>query len=245
MAKKKKVVTKKKAATKKKGAARKKQAGTEKKQVTTEKQSPETDSAEDTAKGLSTMEVPKSVLALHKIADPESRRYALGQTRIENHNGEVGAVVTDGRRMVALFWRERVPESRGLKPVALSYSSAKTLHGQATKAAPIVLRCNDGGESLTASCPNGTSMEVEETEGKFPEWQQTIPPDEEKAVSVKLDLDLFIGMLQAVRDHVVDEEGCSKAEFQILGEEKAVKVTTAQGADGQSGVAVLMPIWKS
>ncbi|MFO8044516.1 MAG: M20/M25/M40 family metallo-hydrolase [Halomonas sp.] len=184
--------------------------------------------------------IPKSVLALHKIADPDSTRYALGQTHITNQAGTACGVVTDGKRLVTLYWREQVPDDHD--PIKMAYDSAKTLHKQVPKDKSITLRCGED-MSLTATCPNGANIVVEKAEGRFPKWQDCVPPDDEQEASVKLDLDLFIGMLNAIKEHVVDDCGNHIAEFQIvrLGAEKAVKVK-AHGENGRSAVAALMPI---
>jgi DNA polymerase-3 subunit beta len=135
------------------------------------------------------MNIPaKTLSTLAPICDVESSRYALGGVRLERQGDTAHAVVTDGRRLVAVEWNdsdtpaaERVEAYSTTIPAAACRAIDKAA-GAPSKRFPMLGRVavdepsTNGSITATTFGKDGQStLTVQTLEGRYPMWRDVIP----------------------------------------------------------------------
>lgn len=207
------------------------------------------------------MLVPRSAFAARKICDLQASRFALGGVLLERDaDGRPFAVATDGRRLIALTWKEddaaNYPPVAGcdpspvagcsmLLPAAICDQAAKTKAG-AKSPKPILRNIaidEHDAESVAmmATDQNETArIDARQMEGRFPRWRDVVPQLRTDDIHVRLDARLLRGLLEVIESHN-DTDVCSVV-FSLNRENPAHRpVTLSVAGCNQSAVAVIMP----
>ncbi|QDU56720.1 hypothetical protein [Aeoliella mucimassa] len=130
----------------------------------------------------------KTLSTLTPLCDHESTRYALSGIRLERVGDTAHAVVTDGRKLVAVEWDDvDKPESNRVDCYAatISADACKAIDkaaGPVSKRNPSLGRVaidepstNGTLTATTFSKAGQSSITVETLEGRFPAWRDVIP----------------------------------------------------------------------
>ncbi|WP_425398624.1 hypothetical protein [Aeoliella sp.] len=133
--------------------------------------------------------IPKLLSSLAPLCDTESSRYALGGVRLERDGETAHAIVTDGRKLVAVEWTDSdTPETERVELYATMIPAAACK--AIDKAAGPVSKRNPklGRVAIDEPSTNGTitataygkagqsALTVDTLEGRFPMWRDVIPP---------------------------------------------------------------------
>lgn len=208
------------------------------------------------------MLVPRSAFAARKICDVNSSRFALGAVQFERDaDGQPFAVATDGRRLIALTWKEddaaKYPAVAGcdpapvanctmLLPAAICDQAAKSKAG--AKAVKPILRniaIDEHGSdviAIAATDQNETArIDARQVDGQFPRWRDCVPQVRTDDIHVRLDAKLLRGLLEVIEGHAGGDD-CFPVVFSFNRESPAhtAVVLSAENCNG-SAVGVIMP----
>lgn len=136
------------------------------------------------------MNIPaKTLSTLTPLCDQDTSRYALGGVRLERKGETALAIVTDGRKLVAVEWLDSdTPESERVDDYAATIpaEACKAIDkaaGPASKRNAKIGRVaigepsTNGTITATAYSKAGEStLTVKTLEGRFPAWRDVIPP---------------------------------------------------------------------
>jgi hypothetical protein len=164
------------------------------------------------------MEVPKRILALHRMADIDSKRYALGGVKfVHLDDGSLAAIASDGKQLCAVTWpgqEEKTSKPKRKKskecldvivPKAVLAEMTRSGFGQIVS----IEKAQASGTVKVTTKARDHSLEIDsqEIEGRFPKWEEVVaerkPADE---ICIFVDPRLLANALLVVAEIATSEE---------------------------------------
>ena len=207
------------------------------------------------------MLIPPRILGISKLCDPESSRYALGGVRLErDKDGTPHAVVTDGRRILAVTWQEDKAQdypSIGLDPSpkpGFETIIPKKVCEEAAKLPPrktgkpilanvVIDETESNGKVHLGATDLETDRKIspKSLEGKFPRWRdhfQDYQPHESTTMSV--DCRMLAEILTVIQKSLLGDDQ-TKINLAVPHNPRRAIIITSRDHEGVESQAVLAP----
>ena len=205
------------------------------------------------------MLVPQSVFHLHECCNTEDvryrtegsmYRYSIGVLFRRAKDGTSQAVATDGRRAIAVQWKEvdvqwkEVDSPNGERVIV-----SKKICAQVAEIADGTVKVRHANEeaveiigTLATTEATVIAITAKPLADKFPLVEDYFPHyDESASVSFTVDAALLVETLQTMSK--VSAPGGTMVRFTAKGPEDAVLMTTAPDKDGKEMAAIIMPYY--